>query len=91
MKPFEYWNSRYSEINMYCRANLVKITDDLKREINLQEAVTHKLIMADSMTKHPKIVPIRDSYKELFKEENKSEVQTPKEITRRMREMMKKM
>ncbi len=61
--------------------------DELKKEINLQEAVTNKLIRADSMSKRPKIIPIRDNYKELFKEEQKE--MTAEEITRRMREVMK--
>lgn len=88
MKPFEFWNSRYREINTYCQAHLSKITDDLKREINLQEAVTNKLIRADSMSRNPKIIPIRDSYKELFKDEEK-QLQSPEEITRKMRTLMK--
>lgn len=40
------------------------------------------------MSKNPKIVPIRDSYKELFKEEEQK-TQSPKEITRRMRGIMR--
>lgn len=68
LKPQEFWNSRYIEINTYCQAHLIKIIDDLKREINLQEAITNKLIRADSMSKNPKIVLIRESYEELFKE-----------------------
>ena len=79
------------EINTYCQAHLVKIVDDLKREIDLQEAVTNKLIKADSMSsKYPKIIPIRDNYKELFKNEQEQEFMSPEEITRRMREIMKK-
>lgn len=39
------------------------------------------------MSKRPKIIPIRDSYKELFKDEE--EKQTPEEIIKRMRSMMK--
>lgn len=66
----------------------MKIIDDLKREINLQEAVTNKLIRADSMSRNPKIVPIRDSYKELFKEEEQ-QAQSPEDITKRMRAVMK--
>lgn len=88
IKPHEFWNSRYSEINLYCQTHLVKIIDDLKREINLQEAVTNKLIRADSMSRNPKIVPIRDNYKELFKEEQ-NDIQTAEEITKRMRRLMK--
>lgn len=73
LKPQEFWNSRYIEINTYCQAHLIKIIDDLKREINLQEAVTNKLIKADSMSKNPKIVLIRDSYEELFEENEKEQ------------------
>ena len=62
MKPHEFWNSRYSEI-----------IDNLKSEINLQESVTNKLIRADSMSKDPKIILIRDDYKELFKIEEKEQ------------------
>ena len=88
MKPYEFWNSRYLEINVYCQSHLIKIIDDLKREINLQEAVTNKLIRADSMSKNPKIILIRDNYKELFNEE-KQQMQSPEEIMRRMRGIMK--
>lgn len=88
MKPYEFWNSRYLEINVYCQSHLIKIIDDLKREINLQEAVTNKLIRADSMSKNPKIILIRDNYKELFNEEEQ-QIQSPEEIIRRMREIMK--
>ena len=88
MKPFEFWNSRYIEINIYCQTHLAKTIDDLKREINLQEAVTNKLIRADSMSRNPKIVPIRDNYKELFKEEEQ-QAQSPEEITRKMRSIIK--
>lgn len=89
MKPHEFWNSRYLEINIYCQTHLAKTIDDLKREINLQEAVTNKLIRADSMSRNPKIVPIRENYKDLFKEEEQ-ESQSPEAIIRRMREIMKK-
>jgi hypothetical protein len=88
MKPSEFWNSTYRQINIYIQTHLIKIVDDLKREINLQEAVTNKLIRADSMSKRPKIVPIRDSYKDLFKEEEQKII-SPEEITRKMREFMK--
>ncbi len=87
LKPGEFWNARYSEINIYCQTHIVKVVDDLKREINLQEAVTNKLIRADSMSRNPKIVSIRGSYKELFKEEQQP--QSPEDIARRMRSIMK--
>ena len=73
MKPHEFWNSRYSEINIYCQTHLVKTIDELKCDINLQEAVTDKLIRADSMSKNPKIILIRDNYKECFEIEEKEQ------------------
>ena len=87
MKPREYWDSTYREVRIYVQTHLVKIIDNLKREINLQEAVTNKLIKADSMSKNPKIELIRDNYKDLFKEEQQTI--SPEEITRKMREVMK--
>ena len=87
MKPREFWNSTYREVNLYLQTHLVKIVDNLKREINLQEAVTNKLIRADSMSKRPKIIPIRDHYKELFNQTDPRDM-SPKEITKRMREIM---
>lgn len=62
--------------------------DDLKRDINLQEVVTNKLIRADSMSRNPKIVPIRDSYKDLFKEEEQ-QIQSQEQIIKQMRAFMK--
>ena len=88
MKPHEFWNSKYLEINTYCQTHLSKTIDDLKREINLQEAVTNKIIRADSMSRNPKIVPIRESYKELFKEEEQ-QTQSPESIIKRMRKIMR--
>jgi hypothetical protein len=88
LKPTEFWNARYSEINIYCQTHIAKTIDNLKQEINLQEAVTNKLIRADSMSRNPKIVPIRDNYKELFKEEEQQS-QSPEDIARRMRNIMK--
>lgn len=84
MKPYEFWNSTYREINVFIQVHLIKLKDDLKREINLQEAVTNKLIKADAMSnKRPKIEPIRDSYKDLFKKEQ--QIISPEEIIRKMR------
>lgn len=88
MKPFEFWNSTYREINVFIQVHLIKIKDDIKREINLQEAVTNKLIRADSMSKRPKIIPIRNSYKELFKEEEQK-IMSPEQIKRKIRDAMR--
>lgn len=89
MKPSEFWNSTYREINIYTQANLCHIIDNFRQDVRLQEAVTDKLIMADAMSnKKPKIVQLQKVFKNLFpnKEEN---IQSPEEITKRMREMMK--
>lgn len=40
------------------------------------------------MSKSPKIIPIRDNYKELFKDEQEK-IMTPAEIARRMKEVMR--
>ena len=59
MKPEEFWNCEYRQINLYLQTNMFKIVDDFKMQIQLQEAVTDKLIKADSMTKRPKVIPLR--------------------------------
>ena len=90
MKPVEFWNSTYREINIYTQANLCHIIDDFRQEIKLQEAVTDKMIMADAMSnRRPKIIPLQKTFQNIFpKQEEKT--QTPEEIARRMREIMKK-
>lgn len=90
MKPNEFWNSTYREINIYTQANLCHVIDNFRQDIRLQEAVTDKLIMADAMSnKKPKIIQLQKVFKNLFpsKEEN---IQSPEEITKRMREIMEK-
>lgn len=89
MKPKEFWDSTYREINVFTQANLCHIIDDFRQEIKLQEAVTDKLIQADAMSnKKPKIIPLQRTFEKLFpKKEEK--IQSPEEITRRMRAIMK--
>lgn len=86
MKPDEFWNSTYREINIYIQANLCHLMDEFKQEIKLQEAVTDKIIMADAMSnKRPQIIPLQKTFKNLF---NDDKTQTPEEIARRMRNIM---
>jgi len=59
----------YKEVTKFCEANLVRMQDNFKRNIILQEAVTDKMIQADSMNKKPKIIPLRKIFKDLFKDE----------------------
>lgn len=88
MMPQEFWNSTYRQINLFTQSNLAKNMDDFRREINLQEAVTNKLIMADAMsTSKPKIKLIRDAFPDVFPKEEKQE-QTSEDITRIMRNLM---
>lgn len=73
MKPYEFWNSRYSEIKAYCQIHFVKIIDELKREIDLQEAVTNKLIAGDCMNQNAKMITIKEQYKELYEIEEEEQ------------------
>ncbi len=89
MKPEEFWNSTYREINIFTQVRLTKIMDELRQEIQIQEEVTNKLIMADAMSnRRPKIISLLTIFQKIFpKKENEN--QSNEEITRRMRLMMK--
>ena len=67
MKPHEFWNSTYREITLYTQANLSRLTDQIKQEIQLQEAVTNKLIQADAMSnRRPKIISLFKTFERLL-------------------------
>ena len=68
MKPNEFWKCTYREVALFCEVNSIKQTEQLKSDINLQEAVTNKLIQADGMTmgKKAKVIPLRKMFKDLF-------------------------
>lgn len=87
MKPEEFWNCEYRQVNLYLQTNMFKIVDDFKMQIQLQEAVTDKLIKADSMTKRPKVIPLRKMFAKLFKEESKIKYQSPQEQIARLRKL----
>lgn len=87
MKPGEFWNCTYREIDKYLKMQLTRSIDDLKRNIQLEEASTNKLIRADAMSnRHPKLVTVQEQYPKLFNK-NKMHFETPEEITRKMRSM----
>ena len=69
IKPQEFWKSRYKEIYLYCEMQFIRIIEDFKQEITLQEAVTDKLLQGDSMRKKPKIVPLKKMFKDIFKKQ----------------------
>lgn len=89
MKPYEFWNSSYKEVNVYAQSNLCHITDRFKQEIQLQEAVTNKMIMADAMSnKRPKVVSLQETFESLFPKKDDIPV-SAEEIKVKMRSFMK--
>ena len=87
MKPEEFWNCEYRYINTFLRINMIKMLDDFKIEIILQEAVTDKLIKADSMSKKPKIIPLKRMFSKLFETEPKIKYQSSEEQIARLRKL----
>lgn len=86
MKPNEFWNSTYREVSIFCQMNLIRIADDFKLEITLQDETTNKLIQANPMiTNSPKIKPLKEIFRNLFKQ--KEEEQTIEEQIALLRSM----
>ena len=61
--------------------------DEFKMQVVLQEAVTDKLIKADSMSKRPKVVPLKKTFNKLFPSEPKIKYQSPEEQIARLRKL----
>lgn len=70
----------------YCQANMIRRTEDFKREIIIQDAVTDKMIGASIVNSHPKLVSLKSMFGSLFEEPER--VQTPEEQIRILRGMM---
>ena len=87
MKPEEFWNCEYKYINTFIQTNMIKLLDDFKMQIILQEAVTDKLIKADSMSKRPKVIPLKKMFAKLFEKESKIKYQSPQEQIARLRKL----
>lgn len=49
--------------------NIIRIKEDFKQEVILQEAVTNKLIQADALNPKAKVIPLGKTFKELFDKE----------------------
>lgn len=73
MKPAEFWNSTAREVYTYFNSRAIRKLDDFRNEINLQEAVTNKLLAGDCMNKNSKILMIKDSFSELFEKEDEEQ------------------
>lgn len=69
MKPNEFWECTYREVELFCEINSIRKNEQFKSDIVLQEAVTNKLIQADGMTmgKRAKTIPLKKMFKNLFK------------------------
>ena len=87
VKPEEFWNCEYRQINSYLQTNMIKMLDEFKMQIVLQEAVTDKLIKADSMSKRPKVVPLKKTFNKLFPQEPKIKYQSLQEQIKRLRKL----
>lgn len=87
MKPEEFWNCEYKYINIFLQINMIRLLDDFRMQIMLQEAVTDKLIKADSMSKRPKIIPLKTMFSKLFETENKIKYQSSQEQITRLRKL----
>lgn len=74
MKPHEFWNATYREVQVFCKANSSRITDNLKSEINVQEASTDKIILSNPLLySRPKIQRLTDMFSNLFKKKEKEQ------------------
>lgn len=67
MKPNEFWNATFREVSKFCEVNIVRVHDEFRNEIIVQEASTDKLLMGDAMREKPKIMPLKKMFKNLFK------------------------
>lgn len=88
MKPKEFWNSTYREINIYCQVNLSKVVDDFKRQIQLNEATTDKMIAINPMRKKPKLIKLREFFQDIFKTEDNEIKYSNQEMIKRLRSRM---
>lgn len=82
MKPSEFWNSTAREVYTYFNSRAIRKLDDLRNEINLQEAVTNKLLAGDCMNEKAKILMIRDSFPELFEKEEEQTLEEQQRLFR---------
>ena len=87
MKPEEFWNCEYRAINQFIQINMIRILDEFKMEILLQDAVTDKLIRADSMSKRPKIISLKKIFSKLFESDKNLKYQSSQEQLSRLRKL----
>lgn len=78
MKPDEYWNCTYREIQAFCNSNICRKIDDIKQDIQLFELTSDKVIQSNPyIVKNPKQIRLIKEYSEFFEQEERE--QTPEE------------
>lgn len=77
----------FREITLYCEMQSIKVLEQLKQEIQVQEAVTDKLIGASIIQKNPKVISLKSMFEKLFP--NKIKVQSAGEQVKILRHIMK--
>lgn len=77
----------FKEIYMYCEMQSIRALEDLKKEIQVQEAVSDKLIGASIVQKNPRIISLRSMFDKLFPKE-KIKVQSAEEQAKILRQVM---
>lgn len=77
----------FSEIHMYCEMQSMKALEDLKKEIQVQEAVSDKLIGASIIQKNPRVISLKSMFDKLFPKE-KIKVQSADEQAKIMRQII---
>lgn len=87
IKPNEFWEMSFKEICMYCEMQSIRVLEDLKKEIQVQEAVTDKLIGASMVQKNPRVISLKSMFDKLFPKE-KIKVQSADEQAKIMRQIM---
>lgn len=77
----------FREITLYCEMQSIKVLEDLKKEIQVQEAVTDKLIGASIVQKNPKIISLKSMFEKLFPK--KIKIQSAEEQAKILRHIIK--
>lgn len=80
MKPDEFYDCTYKEAKEFVEYNSLQREEELKNQIFLYEAITDKMISAIKWNKPKYISLIKDTFKDLFKEELK-QANEPKQQT----------
>lgn len=77
----------FKEIYLFCEMQSVRVLEDLKKEIQVQEAVTDKLIGASMVQKNPRVISLKSMFEKLFPKE-KIKPQSPEEQVKIMRQII---